>query len=173
MKTGREYLPPGGSYGPGKEKDIKNALDNILYNGACADAFQRAGLETPAGIYSKGLVIGPATLLLDPNSVSRIGITEAARSRDVGSVGSTQIQAITINDHPGYAPDTTDGRPRILLNASAFGGGALSLQGVLAHELVHAAGIIGKQPGFFGSLFGRHDLSYYKHYDSIMKACGR
>jgi hypothetical protein len=109
---------------------------------------------------------------LDPNNASRIGITEAARARDVGSVGSTSTQAITIRDHPGYAPDTADGRARIFLNSSAFGGGVLSLQEVLAHELIHVAGVEGKPPGLLGSLLGRDDLSYYKYYDSILKACG-
>jgi hypothetical protein len=165
-------LPPGGSYGQGAENKIKNALANIALSDKCAKAFKDAGLKTPFELLMKGIVIGPATLLSDPNNVSSIGITEFARRRDAGIVGSTSVQAITIRDHSGYKPDTTDGRPHIFLNSSAFGGGAFSLQEVLAHEFIHAAGVDAKDPGFFGGyVLGRHDLSYYKPYDNIIKAC--
>jgi len=159
------------SFTSGVEGKLRNAVEHLLSQ-KCDDAFHNAGLASPADIIFKtGVTVGPASLLLNPDNARSIGITESARARDVGSVGSTAIQAITIRDHAGYAPDTTDGRARIFLNASAFGGGVLSLQEVLAHEFIHVANIEGRPPGFFGTLLGHDDLSYYKYYDSILKAC--
>jgi len=57
------------------------------------------------------------------------------------------------------------------LNTSAFGGGALSLREELVHELIHGAGIRGRDPGLIRSLFGQDDLSWYSHYNEILKAC--
>lgn len=103
--------------------------------------------------------------------MSSIGITEAARARDLDQVGYTSVQGITIRDHPGHDPDTTDGSARIFLNTSAFGGGYYSLQEVLVHELIHVAGVEGVDPGWFWEKIGYHDLSHFEGHDEIMEAC--
>jgi YD repeat-containing protein len=171
-KAGVEFLPSVGSYGEREREQVKETLANIVLSDPCAKAFKDAGLKTPFELLMKGIVIGPASLLTNPDNVNMIGITEQARQRDVHIVGSTSIQAITIRDHPDHAPDTTDGRARIFLNASAFGGGVLPLREVLVHELIHVAGIEAKDPGFFGGyILGRNDLSYYDKYQAIIDAC--
>ena len=168
-----KFLTPRGSYDENQEKLVRKTLGDIADNEKCAKAFIAAGLTDPlTNMIKKGLVIGPATLLTNPDNVNYIGVTEAARRRDVEYVGSTSVQAITIRDHPGYLPDTTDGRARIFLNSSAFGGGRFSLREVLIHELIHVAGVDAKEPSWWGKTFrGEHDLSYYEHYESIMEAC--
>jgi len=122
-----------------------------------------------------GMVIGPSTLLLHPDYNSTTGITEAARQRNVGAVGSTAAQGFTIRDildDPRLGVQTSDGRARIFLNGSAFGGGALSLREVLVHELIHVAGVRGKDPGTLGAAFGSDDLDWYKpFYRNILAAC--
>src|SRR5438128_11435940 len=100
-----------------------------------------------------------------------IGLTDGARRKalDSGAVGNSRTQAFTNMNSRGYAQETTDPRPRIFLNNSAFRGGAYSLREVLVHEFLHIAG----WPADSG--FGRHfratDLSYHDHYDEIMDAC--
>ena len=166
-----KFLRADESYGESKQQTILDTLVSLAENGNCAKAFKDAGLATIKDLIQGGLVIGGGSLLQDPRDAASIGITEAARARDAGAYASTAIQAVTVRDHPGKTPDTTDGRPRIFLNASAFGGGALSLREVLTHELIHIAGADAKDPGILGTLLGRDDLSYYKYYDSILKAC--
>jgi RHS repeat-associated protein len=166
-----KFLPAVGSYDSRDEDLIRQTLTSIAQSTTCAAAFTKAGLNTVAGLILNGIVIGPATLLLSPDNVNMIGITEYARRRDVGAVGSTEIQAFTIRNVRGFANDTTDTRARIFLNSSAFRGGALSLREVLVHEFIHVAGVLPKPPGFFGQLFGEDDLSHYKHYKEIMDAC--
>lgn len=105
----------------------------------CTKAFEAAGLTPPKKLLEKGLLVGPASLLADPSAenLQYMGITEAARSRDAGIYGSETVKAVTVRDHPGYLADTVDGRPRIFLNASAFGAG---LGDYLRHEFIHAGG---------------------------------
>jgi hypothetical protein len=104
----------------------------------CTSAFVSAGLTPPSDLLGRGVVIGPATLLANSSAenLRYMGITEFARQRDVGYVGSNWTKAVTSRDHPGYAPDTSDGRPRIFLNSSAFE----NLGDYLRHEFIHAGG---------------------------------
>ena len=88
-----------------------------------AKAFESAGLTPPKTLLERVVVIGPASLLVDSSreNLSYMGITEYARQRDAERYSSGIDRAVTIRDHPGKIADTVDGRPRILLNASAFG----------------------------------------------------
>lgn len=154
------------------QQRILQTIRSISDNKNCAEAFRKNGLNPVAGLVVNGLVIGQATLLSNPDNTAMIGITEDARRRDLAGVGSTDIQAFTTKDWPGVREKyTTDGRARIFLNASAFGGGKLSLREVLVHEFLHVAGWPPAEVGFFGELTGKTDLSHYKNYETIMAAC--
>jgi hypothetical protein len=73
-------------------------------------------------------------------------------------------RAVTIRDHPGKIADTVDGRPRILLNASAFGS---DLAWYITHEFIHAGGADAR-PNRFGS-----DLSYLGYGEGTIYVTGR
>ncbi|HVQ36179.1 MAG TPA: RHS repeat-associated core domain-containing protein, partial [Pyrinomonadaceae bacterium] len=154
-----------------REKEMLQTLEDMQRSSKCAEAFANAGLTAIAGLIQHGIVIGPATLLSNPANTQMIGITEHARQREVGAVGSTAIQAFTIRNWPGFIDDTIDSRARIFLNSSAFRGGRHSLREVLAHEFLHVAGWRPEQVGIFGTLTGKTDLSHYAKYDEIMAAC--
>jgi hypothetical protein len=156
---------------PDQEKRIGDTLDSIKKSAKCAEAFAKAGLTDITGLILHGIVIGPATLLSNPDNTQMIGITEGARQHYVGVVGSTQIQAVTLLNSPGYATETLDTRARIFLNASAFSGGTLSLREVLVHEFLHVAGWKAEDVGVLGTLLGKTDLSHYEKYNEIMAAC--
>lgn len=130
--------PSGGSYGPGKEGLI-GAIVNGMLSDACTKAFKAAGLTSPAELLKKGVVIGPASLLLDSSgeNLQYMGITAFARNRDANNATSGGTAAVTIRDHPGKTADTTDGRPRIFLNYPAFNG---DLGDFIRHEFIHAGG---------------------------------
>lgn len=106
-------------------------------------------MNTVAGLIVNGIVIGPASLLSNPDNTQMIGITDYARQRDVSAVGSTAIQAFTIKNWPGHKDDTLDTRARIFLNGSAFSGGKYYLREVLVHELLHVAGWPPEKVGFW------------------------
>ena len=54
-------------------------------------------------------------------------------------VGSNRIRAVTIRNKLRFAPEISDGRPRIFLNMSAFE----DLEYYLRHEFLHAGGAVG------------------------------
>lgn len=60
----------------GRENTLRQTLDSIRQSTKCAEAFARAGLETVAGLITHGIVIGPATLLLDSYNNQQAGISE-------------------------------------------------------------------------------------------------
>lgn len=153
---GIEFLrdDAGGSYGTGREELIRAIVTRMLTD-ACTKVFESAGLTSPTELLKKGVVIGPASLLLNSSSenLRYMGITEFARKRDAQKATGLHTQGITIRDHPGYKPDTIDGRPRIFLNYPAF----LPLSGlgdVIRHEFIHAGGANPRQ-GLVGN-----DLAY-------------
>lgn len=135
------------SYSPGKEESIRSIINGMVSD-SCTQAFEAAGLTPPSKVLETGVVIGPATLLTNSSAANLkyMGITEAARKRDVGAVGSNSVKAVTVRDRAGIA-FTADGRPRIFLNTSAFGA---SLGDYIRHEFMHAGGATAR-PNFFGS----------------------
>jgi hypothetical protein len=139
------------SYGPGKENEIKRIVDRMT-NDSCTKAFESAGLTSPKTLLGRGVVIGPASLLADSSreNLNYMGITEFARQRDVGVYSSGTNRAVTIRDHPNKIPDTVDGRPRIFLNASAFGS---DLGDYVRHEFIHAGGATARTNHFGSDLY--------------------
>jgi len=119
------------------EGDIRGVVDRMLSD-ECTKAFRDAGLTPPSELLKKGVVIGPATLLTDSRSenLEYMGITENARKTANKVNDSMYNLAVTVRDHPGYTPDTIDGRPRIFLTNNAFD----DLQDYLTHEFMHAGG---------------------------------
>jgi hypothetical protein len=167
-KRGVEFLRDDtsrNSYGTGKEKEIQTIVDRLTSD-ACTKAFESAGLTPPKTLLERGVVIGPASLLADSRAenLTYMGITEFARRRDVGVYSSGSNRAVTIRDHPGKIADTVDGRPRILLNASAFGS---DLAWYITHEFIHAGGADAR-PNRFGS-----DLSYLGYGEGTIYVTGR
>ena len=170
QKSGVEFLPRiSDGYNAESEQRARDTFAEIVFSDQCAKAFKAAGLATPFDLMAKGIVVGSAQYLKTQALGAQAGITEGARLRDRGAIGSRGIQAFTARDKPGQQ-ETVDGRPRIFLNLSAFNGGTYSLREVLTHELIHVAGIP-PQPGILGSLGLSHDLNGYEHYDAIIMAC--
>jgi len=86
-------------------------------------------------------------------------ITDRARRNDY-------VGGYTIRDRPSEQRVTVDGRPRIILNPSAFES-AHVLQLTLFHEMLHAMNVPGGRPPWF--CFAQDDLSYlpqYRAYES-------
>jgi len=146
----RDYVAFRNSYGSDAEAKIQKVVDGMMSD-LCTKAFLAAGLTPPRLLLgTKGVVIGPASLLSDSSAqnLKYMGITEYARNRDVKyNSGEGGVRAFTINDHPGKVPDTVDGRPRIFLNNTAFG----SLANDLIHEFIHAGGGEARDNGRFSS----------------------
>ncbi len=65
-----------------------------------------------------------------------MGIPEQARQEILAEFGSSDAKEFTVQRE--Y---TSDGRPRIFLNTSAFRDGLGGLVSVMAHEITHAAGV--------------------------------
>lgn len=171
-----EFLPIlNNGYSSDKQQRVLDTLVGIAESEECAKAFASAGLKSVKDLILGGLVVGSSSFLRDPDYNSTSGITEAARQLNLGAVGSTAAQGFTIRDildDPRLGVQTNDGRARIFLNASAFGGGVLSLREVLVHELIHVAGKRGKDPSTIGAFFGEDDLSWFSpFYKNLLKAC--
>ena len=61
----------------------------------------------------------------------------------------------------------------ILFGPDAFDSRVVDFDDLITHEVIHVAG---QGPYYtasslWGTLWGSHDLSAYKHYDKILKAC--
>lgn len=67
-----------------------------------------------------------------------MGITENARSMNIPYYDSSWTRAVTVRDHPGFIPDTVEGRPRIFLNLSRFD--SINPGNDIRHEMMHAGG---------------------------------
>jgi YD repeat-containing protein len=147
------------SFTSGVEPRI-NDLVKLMLSQKCLDAFDAAGLVNPAKLLASGVVIGPASLLADGGNANLkyMGITSNARDEYKDTYSSGSDLAMTIRDRPGITR-TTDGKPRIFLNASAFQEGifGLGLQHVLIHEFIHAGGA---PPKYSPYPVGGDDLSY-------------
>jgi RHS repeat-associated protein len=125
------------SYSSSKESLITSLVKGLLSD-ACTKKFTEAGLTTPRELLKRGVVIGPASLLLNSGAenVKYMGITEYARNRVAKGANEYNTLGVTVRDVPGFRPDTIDGRPRIFLNMQAFNG----LGDVIRHEFIHAGG---------------------------------
>lgn len=153
------------SYGPGKEKMIFDAI-LALYTDDCINAFKAAGLKDPFTLVTgdTGVVIGPATLAMSPGNTGYMGIPERARQEVLGELGSGQARAFTV-----MGRYTSDGRPRMFLNTSAFENGLGALVSDMAHEFIHAAGVRGSKPPWYKPW--RDDLSFDSKYQNIIDTC--
>ncbi len=92
----------------------------------------------------------------DLYEITLAGWSYANKARDADYVG-----AYTLRNRPDEPPVTRDGRPRIILNPSAFQSES-ALRFTLFHELLHALNIPGRDPPWF--CFGQDDLRYLKEY---------
>lgn len=144
-------------------KNIRRMLIWMAYDQDCAKAFENAGLKTPYElISSRGLTLAGGGALLDPSNNRKLGITNDERTKLRRKLDSLGNQAFTLT-----SPDTTV----IFFKNEAFYGesyfqGTYSLEEVVVHEMIHAAGV-----GQHTSRFGRHDLFGYAHYAEILKNC--
>jgi hypothetical protein len=165
-----EFLPPHNVIGNKWYPKIRNMLNDIFGSDACKKAFKGAGLDLEA-LGKNGFLIGSASLLTDSSiSDAQVGLPSDARQAAAKRVGNVYGLTVTLK--------SGDTRPRMFFTQDAFTAGGLfssaegSFRQVLVHELIHAAGAGGKDPGWWGYL-GYDDLSYMqKNYDKIEKACG-
>jgi hypothetical protein len=168
-----ELLPPHNVIGEKWYPKIRSMINDIFGSDACRQAFKDAGFDLKV-LGDKGFLIGSSTLLSD-NSITdaQLGLSSAARQAAVQKLNSSSFYGLTITANSG-----SDQRSRIFITQDAFTAGGFfsssesSLRQVIIHELIHAAGAQGKDPGWW-SYLGYDDLSYMqKQYNKIEKACG-
>jgi len=162
QKPGVEFLRdtgPNHSYDPSREDRIEKAI-TALYTAECTKAFEDLGLESPMSLVNrKGVVVGPSTLSQNKANAAYVGVPESSLAKLKPYVGRSDLKAGTVRGEL-----TSDGRGRILLNASAFPAG---LVGVFAHEFMHLAGVEGRDPTWPW----QDDLSFDKKYQEAIDAC--
>lgn len=138
-----------------------------LYTDDCINAFKAAALKDPFTLVTGaggGVIIGPASLVTNPNNVKYRGIPERTRQEILAELGSSMAKAFTVRGQ-----FTIDGRPRIFLNPSAFANGLEGLVEVMAHEFIHAAGVQGVKPPWYNPW--QDDLSFNRTYQKIINTC--
>jgi hypothetical protein len=155
-----KYLEPKREYIP----QIDGILFGFLSRLNCVRAYNDLGIDI-AGLLANGLTIFGSHLLTDGfHDAKSLGLNPQVYNGAKQAIDSG-IDAFTVpseynNVKFGYEPLVTDGRPHIILNATAVTNGYNRLKNVLAHELIHAGGYAGKRPSFWDLLRGRNDLSY-------------
>jgi hypothetical protein len=157
--------------------DIRGALKR-LFSDACTAAFRKYKLLAPIDSQLGGIVIRPATDLLEM-SAAALGITERqredARQKFFDNTASSNAQGGTIPGVRNGRNQTIDGRARVFLAGSAWAGesfifSSFSFQDVMSHEFIHVGGQPPKQSGpWFGPF--RHDLAGFDGYNEILSAC--
>jgi RHS repeat-associated protein len=138
-----------------RQDEVVRLIDRIRGSEACNKAFKDAGIKTPREIYDGGLILGAKRALSQSVYNDVLGLTNDERIRFFRRTGV----AVTITGNKR-------GKPIILFREEAFTSKEFTLQETVTHEFIHAAGV-----GLHTTLFGSHDLSGYKHYDSIINAC--
>lgn len=156
-------------------QDIRGAL-NRLFSDPCTAAFRKYHLTPPIESKLAGIIIRPATDLINLAS-AQLGISEqtrnAYREQFFGGTANSNAQGGTIPGSRNGKNITSDGRAQVYLAGSAWVGesylfNAFSFQDVVSHEFIHVGGQP-PEPGALGSW--RHDLAGFEGFDEILKAC--
>jgi YD repeat-containing protein len=141
------YLEPNNPVNP----LIESILDGFTKLPKCLEAYLALGIDLKK-LLDKGLVIGGSHLFEQKNA-QELGLTEYAynRAKQDGLVGSTSVEAFTVPERFSDGPAAgrllvTSGGPHIFLNVGATTGGYNNLKGDLAHELIHAGGLLSQDP---------------------------
>lgn len=95
--------------------------------------------------------------------------TKRSGGLDLLQTSLTDVGGYTLRERPHTPAVTLDGRPRIVLNLSAFESAA-KLRLVLFHELLHAMNIPGYQPPWYA--FAHNDLTYLPLYRDYVRRSG-
>jgi hypothetical protein len=125
----------------------------------------RAALEEKFGVNLQQLnaVVIPAWHIREPNE-EQLGLMPRARKGCKFAVNDPSYDGFTIRDRVGAPKLTTDGRPRIVLNADAFNSYA-RLRRALLHEALHALNV----PKYEPYRSTRTDLTYLKEYREVVE----
>jgi hypothetical protein len=156
-------------------RDIRAAVKR-LFSDPCTAAFRKYGLTPPIESQLAGIIIRPATDLINL-SPEQLGISDqtrnAYREQFFGNTANSNAQGGTIPGSRNGKNITPDGRAQVYLAGSAWAGesylfNTFSFQDVVSHEFIHVGGQP-PTPGKLGSW--RHDLAGFKGFDEILKAC--
>jgi hypothetical protein len=156
-------------------RDIRAAV-NRLFSDPCTAAFRKYGLTPPIESQLAGIIIRPATDLINL-SPDQLGISEqtrnAYREQFFGNTANSNAQGGTVPGSRNGKNITSDGRAQVYLAGSAWAGesylfNTFSFQDVVSHEFIHVGGRP-PTPGRLGSW--RHDLAGFAGFDEILKAC--
>src|SRR5438067_219206 len=104
----------------------------------------RAVLASPIATCRILHMVGPSSLAMKPGNIGYMGVPEQARQEILSEFGSSSTRAFTVRGQ-----FTSDGRPRMFLNASAFANGLGGLVSDMAHEFVHGANVKGVKPPWY------------------------
>lgn len=154
-----------------EKTEIYQAISPLLSQ-PCRETFHGAGLRSPQEVLQETGVVFRPSMDLYIYSAKELGLThERIRRSYADEFSSGRAQAGVVSPMLYGVRLTVDGRPHIFLPDTAFLGqsylfGRLSLNDVLTHEFIHAAG----QPPTPGWLLG-DDLAGFEHYERILSAC--
>lgn len=98
-----------------------------------------------------------------------LGISNYGRQVASRSIGSPNILAFTLKNQPGQEAETTDSRPRVVLNPKAFQS-EKTLRIALFHELLHAMNFPSNDP--WPPTFAQNDFTYLSEYRSYERRAG-
>jgi hypothetical protein len=145
------------------QDDVVDAIVDIANRQACSDAFKKYGLTIPYDVVKSGkLKIAGTAALYQPSASQLLGWSDA----QVASAKATFDK----EDRwlfPSYTADLSyPGIPTVVFNpnqvrSERFGG----LRDVVTHAFIHLGGERGDAAAT------PHDLSKFKGYDEILKAC--
>ncbi len=155
----------GGNFENGENrKAVRRSLVWMVYDEDCAEAFNKAGLQTPEQIISsRGMIVAGAGMLLNSRNNSVLGISEGTRKNAVKSIDNSKVQAFTVGNKTGKVQ--TFYKNSAFVGAS-FWSGTYAIEEIVVHEMIHVAGVDKVE-----STFGGHDLSVYDHYRNILDNC--
>ena len=101
---------------------------------------------------------------MNPSNTGYMGVPEQARQEILSEFGNSSTRAFTVRGQ-----FTSDGRPRMFLNASAFANGLGGLVADMAHEFVHGANVKGVKPPWYKPW--QDDLSFDPKYQKVIDTC--
>lgn len=133
---------------------VASFLDDPTLNQRLKSRFSRDFRDLDA-------VVVPSWEVISRQRADLYGITLAGWSHANKARNADYVGAYTLRNRPDEPAVTSDGRPRIILNPSAFQSES-ALRFTLFHELLHALDIPGADPPWF--CFGQDDLRYLKEY---------
>src|SRR5260370_27282765 len=161
MKMNNRVVPDGVTYelfAPDVQAHLKRTVDSFLNDDSLQEELKN---EFGTSFRDISVVVIPSWEIDTPVNNDVVGITMAGWQQAEKTKGTEYVGGYTLRERPNEMSVTVDGRPRIVLNPSAFQS-ERALKLTLFHEFLHAMNIQGVNPPFF--CFAQDDLRYLREY---------